>query len=160
MRTFAIRTLVALVLLATTAASALAAPSQATSTTGPYEGRFQGRVASANGSSAPLSVTLTHQGDKVAGVATLGEGLEVQTRFCGSAIVPSRSENLSGQTQPGQPRHLEATSAFNVEGLAITVYFSSDVSTDGKTIQGTTTLDLPWFCGGDPVLSGTLHKVS
>jgi hypothetical protein len=150
---------VALVLLAATASSALAAPTQATGATGPYEGRFQGRVSAEDGSSAPLSVTLTHKGDTVAGVATLGEGLEVQTPFCGSASVPSRTESLSGETQPGQPRHLEATSTFAVQGLAITVHFSSDVSTDGKTIQGTTTLDIPWFCGGDPVLTGTLHKV-
>ncbi len=160
MRKYAIRTLVALVLLAATAASALAAPTQATGAPGPYEGRFEGRVSTENGSSAPLSVTLTHNGDTVAGVATLGEGLDVQTPFCGSASVPSRTEDLSGETQPGQPRHLEATSTFTVHGLSIRVRFSSDVSTDGKTIQGTTTLDLPWFCGGDPVLTGTLHKVA
>jgi hypothetical protein len=159
MRTFAIRTLVALVLLAGTAASAQAAPTQA-STTGPYEGRFQGTVSSGNGSSAPLSVTLTHKGDTVAGVASLGEGLEVQTPFCGAASVPSRTQYLSGQTQPGQPRNLEATSKFTVEGLPITLRFRSDISADGKTVQGTTTLDLPWFCGGDPVLTGTLHRVA
>jgi len=160
MRTFLIGTLAALVLFMAIATGTLAAPKQATGTTGPYEGRFRGAVSSANGTSAPLSVTLTHRGETVAGVATIGEGLEVQTRYCGAASVPSRTENISGQTQRGRPRHLEATSKFTVEGLPITVRFSSDVSADGKTLQGNTTLDLPWFCGGDPVLTGTLHKVS
>jgi hypothetical protein len=159
MRTFAIGSLVALVLLVGTATSALAAPTQ-TNTRGPYEGRFQGTVSSESGSSAPLSVTLTHQGHTVAGVASLGGGLEVQTPFCGAASVPSRTEHLSGQTQPGQPRHLEATSTFTVKGLPITARFRSDISADGKMVQGTTTLDLPWFCGGDPVLTGNLHRVA
>src|SRR3954462_15501956 len=159
MRKFTIGTLVALALFASTAASTLAAPAQATSKTGPYEGRFQGTVSSQDGSSAPLSVTLTHRGNTVTGVASLGEGLEVQTAYCGSANLPSRTERLSGKTQPGQPRHLEATSKFTIEGLPITVRFKSDISADGKKVQGTTTIDVPWFCGADPVLNGTLHKV-
>lgn len=161
MRTFVISTLVGLVLVAATGGAALAAPARtpATSKAGPYEGRFQGTVISENGSSAPLSVALTHRGNTVAGVASIGEGLEVQAGFCGAASVPSRMEHISGQTQTGQPRRLEATSAFTVKGVPITVRFRSDVSVDGKAIQGTTTLDLPWFCGADPVLTGTLHKV-
>src|SRR4030095_1371995 len=117
MRLFAIGTLVALALFATTATGALAAPAKATSTAGPYEGRFQGTGSSKNGSRAPLSVTLTHKGKTVAGVASLGKGLEVQTPYCGAASVPSRTEHISGQTQTGKPRHLEATSKFTGEGL-------------------------------------------
>jgi hypothetical protein len=160
MRIFAIGTLVALALFASTATGALAAPARSTGKVGPYEGRFKGTVTSANGTSAPLSVTLTHKGNNVAGVATLGEGLEVQTSYCGAASVPSRTEQLSGQTSPGKPRHLEATSKFNIQGMPITVRFKSDVSADGKTVQGTTTIDVPWFCGADPVLNGTLKKVA
>src|SRR4051812_49418166 len=158
MRLFSIGTLVALAFFASTATGALAAPTPATKNAGPYQGRFVGTVVGEDGSSAPLSVTLTHQGNSVSGVASIGAGLEVQTPYCGAASVPSRTEHISGQTRPGQPRHLEATSKFTIEGLPITVRFRSDISADGKTVQGTTTLDLPWFCGADPVLSGTLHK--
>ena len=158
MRLFAIGTLVALAIFVSTATSTLAAPAKATA--GPYQGKYQGTVISKNGTSAPLTVTLTHKGNVVAGVATIGQGLKVDTAYCGSANVPSRSERLSGKTQPGKPRHLEATSKFTVEGVPVTVRFKSDVSADGKTVKGTTTLDVPFFCGSDPVLSGTLHKVS
>src|SRR5262245_30092914 len=134
MRTFVVSALGALVLFAATTAGAWAAPSPAATPAGPYQGKFQGRVSSDNGSSAPLSVNLTHRGDTVAGTASLGGGLEVKTRFCGTSAIPAATEQLSGRTQAGRPRHLEATSRFTAEGIPVTVRFSSDASTDGKTI--------------------------
>jgi hypothetical protein len=157
MRKLAISALVALGLFVATTAGAMAAPSSAAAPAGPYEGKFEGTVSS-GGSSAPLSINTTHRGETVAGTASLGQGLVVSTRFCGSAAIPATTRQLSGQTQPGEPRHLAATTTFTAEGIPVTVYFSSNISTDGTTIDGAATIDVPWFCGGDPVVAGTLHK--
>ena len=162
MRTFAVGALTALVLFAATSAGALAANpapgARGATPAGPYEGKFQGQIWNDNGTSAPLSVNLTHRGDTVAGTASLGEGIVVETRFCGAATIPAATRWLSGHTQAGSPKHLEATSTFTAEGIPFTVRFSSDASADGTTINGAATIDLPWFCGGDPVLTGVLHK--
>ena len=164
MRKFAVGALTALVLFAATTAGAVAAtPAPGTgraTPAGPYEGKFQGQIWSDNGTSAPLSVNLTHRGDTVAGTASLGGGIVVETRFCGAATIPAATRWLSGYTQAGNPEHLEATSSFTAEGIPFTVRFSSDAAADGTTIHGAATIDLPWFCGGDPVLTGTLHKAA
>jgi hypothetical protein len=159
MRRFAFSMLAALLLFTATAAGALAAPSPEPNPAGPYEGKFRGTVW-AGGSGAPLSVNLTHRGNVVAGTASLGEGLVVKSRFCGSASIPAATQQLNGYTQPGRLGHLEATTTFRAQGIPVTIYFSSDVSADGKTVNGAATLDIPWFCGSDPVLTGTLHKAT
>src|SRR5262245_17538849 len=116
MRKFVVGALTALVLLTATTAGAWAAPSPAATPAGPYEGKFQGRVSSDNGTSAPLSVNSTHRGNTVSGTASLGSGLVVETRFCGEAAIPAATQQLTGYTQPDRPRHLEATSTFRAEG--------------------------------------------
>src|SRR4051794_27106388 len=91
---FAVGALTALVLFVATTGGASAVASA-----GPYDGKFHGRVSSDNGTSAPLSVNITRRGDTVAGTASLGEGLVVETSFCGTAALPATTRQLSGHTQ-------------------------------------------------------------
>lgn len=139
------------------AAGAGAAPS--TAKAGPFEGSFAGTVQAPNGSSAPLTVEATHRGATVAGVATLGDGLVVTAGWCGSAAVPASSMELDGATTPGKPRRLEATRDFDAGGLTVTARFVGEAAPDGKSIDGTLTVDVPAFCGPDPVITGSLARV-
>jgi hypothetical protein len=141
------------------AATIYAAPEKGKSTSvGPYEGVFHGRVYNSNGTSAPLTLKMTHRGDYVEGTAFLGQGLKVDAGICGSAVIPSATESAMGQTSTNNPRYLSATSSFNVRGVDVTVDLKSMVSTDGDSINAEAKIDLPWICGRDPVLTGTLLK--
>jgi hypothetical protein len=64
----------------------------------------------------------------------------------------------SGKTVRNDPNRLVASSKVDVGRFDITVKLESDVSTDGETISAKAKLDLPWFCGRDPVLKATLYK--
>ena len=128
--------------------------------TGPYEGTFHGIVYGDNGSSAPLSLQLTHQDDDVQGSLALGAGLYVKGGICGGAYVPSGVQYASGKSDPGDPGRLVASAKVDVDRFDITVRLESDVSPNGDVIQAKAKLDLPWFCGRDPVLDATLYKSS
>lgn len=146
----------AAIVTSTAGASAMA---QSAPPPGPFEGTFRGTVYSPDGSSAPLEVQLTHRGRELAGTATLGDGLEVRGGFCGAASVPAATEQVSGQTTPGDPRHVAARATFDVHGIPITVTLDGTLSPDGETVTARSTIDLPFLCGRDPVLTGTLARV-
>ena len=42
--------------------------------------------------------------------------------------------------------------------LNVKIKLDGDVSADGDEISAKAKVDLPWLCGRDPVLSGTLYK--
>lgn len=159
MKRLVIGTLFVLTILSLATASVFAAPREArTNSVGPYEGTFHGTVYGDHGSSAPMTLDLTHRGNQVKGYAHLGQGLRVNGRFCGANAVPSGALYASGWTQPDSPNRLNARSTFEVQGMDITVDLASNVSPDGNVLAAKARLDLPWFCGRDPVLTGTLYK--
>jgi hypothetical protein len=90
----------------------------------------------------------------------LGSGLYVDAGWCGAGYLPASNEYASGYSSPGNPRHISTESTFNVEGFDVTVALEADASSDGETIDADATIDLPWLCGLDPVLTGTLYKAS
>jgi len=45
-----------------------------------------------------------------------------------------------------------------VQGIAITAKLTADLSADGNAITGRIDLDLPFFCGSDPVIDGALVR--
>ena len=122
----------------------------------PFEGTFHGRVKGDNGSSAPISLVLNQKGKKVEGTVFLGEGLYVDAGICGAATVPAVTQSAAGQTSAKNPRHLSAQSAFKVSGLNVKLKLDGDLSADGETLKAKAKIDLPWICGGDPIISGTL----
>ena len=132
--------------------------SVSTTTPGPYEGTFSGTVSSDNGSQAAISMNLTHRGDAVEGSVSLGDGLSVDAGMCGTVPVPSVVQHVTGETQPGDPSRISTQMDFEVSGINIVVDLNSQISSDGKVIQAQTAIDLPFLCGRDPLLSGTLYR--
>jgi hypothetical protein len=62
-------------------------------------------------------------------------------------------------THPNDPSQIQMKTSVKVSNFDIGVTLNSKMSTDG-TINATGSIDLPWICGRDPQLSGTLSKVS
>ena len=136
-----------------------AAPEQiSTGKVGPYEGTFHGVVYGDKGSSAPLTLALTHRGSQVEGKVSLGSGLYVNGGWCGNVSIPSVSTYVEGQTQRLNARRLVTSPTFDVGGFELTVDFESNISTDGETITADAKVDLPWLCGRDPQLTGKAYR--
>jgi hypothetical protein len=125
---------------------------------GPYEGTFEGVAYGDRGSRAPLALELTHRGSQVEGTVSLGEGLYVDGGWCGEVNLPAISTDIEGQTSRWSPRRLAVSPRFDVGGFDLTVDFESNVSTNGKVITAQAKVDLPWFCGRDPVLTATMYR--
>ncbi len=159
MKRLALAALAVLAILSAAEMSAYAAPLAApTVGVGPYEGTFRGTAYGDKGSSAPLWLDLTHRGTQVTGKAYLGEGLHVSAGFCGSVNLPAAVQRIEGETAFWNTKRLAADPTFEAGGLDLTVEFESDVSADGEVITAKAKVDLPWFCGHDPVLTSTLYK--
>jgi hypothetical protein len=141
--------------------NAYAAPKEAKmDQVGPYDGTFHGIVYGDKGSRAPLTLDLTHYGDKVQGNLSLGSGLYVKGGVCGGAYVPSSVQYASGRTVQNDPSRLLANTRVDVGRFDITLKLDSKVSADGDVIKAKAKLDLPWFCGRDPELDATFSRAS
>jgi hypothetical protein len=136
---------------------ASAAPAEATNV-GPYEGTFNGTVYAPDGSAAPMTLTMTHRGSAVDGTVFIGEGLTVDAGICGAAAIPAGSVYANGNTTAGNPKHLSARSTFDVGGIDVTVDLNSTVN--GDRLNAEAKIDLPFFCGGDQVLTSTLFRAA
>jgi len=159
MKRLVVGMLAVLAILSTVVVGVYAAPEVVTTeNVGPYEGTFHGAVYGDRGSSAPLTLELTHRGNQVEGYVFLGEGLYVDGGFCGTVSVPATTQYIGGQTVLGNPKRLVATPTFDAGGFDVSVDFESYVSADGNVIAAQATFDLPWFCGRDPALTGTLYR--
>ena len=123
---------------------------------GPYEGVFHGTVYAPDGSKAPMSLDLTHRGRAVEGTVFLGDGLNIDAGLCGAGTIPASSLVAAGKTSTANPKNLSTTSAFDVNGITVNVKLDSQVQ--GDTLKATAKIDLPWLCGSDPVISGTLQR--
>jgi len=134
---------------------ASAAPAAA-AVTGPYNGVFNGTVYAPNGSTAAMSLNMTHNGSAVDGTVFLGEGLSIDAGMCGSVAVPASTVYASGNSSASNPKALKASSSFDVSGIDVKVDLESYVS--GDNLEAEVKIDLPWICGGDPILTGQLHR--
>jgi|SwirhirootsSR3_FD_contig_51_6963435_length_698_multi_1_in_0_out_0_1 hypothetical protein len=144
----------------TSTAGAFAAPRTPTIQPGLFAGTFRGTVHSDDGSSAPLELKVTQHGRDLSGIATLGNGLSVDGGFCGSSAIPPTTRQVTGRTQANDPRRISVSSQFDVQGIPVTVALNGNLSLDGKSAQAQAKVDIPFFCGHDPTLSGTLYRVS
>jgi hypothetical protein len=155
----AVGAVVVLLVLLTAVAGAHGAPEVTSEKgVGPYEGTFHGVAYGDKGSSAPLSLELTHRGSQVRGNVYLGEGLHVSAGFCGSVNLPAAGQRIEGETAFWNPKRLVADPTFDAGGFDLTIDFESNVSADGEVITAEARVDLPWFCGRDPVLTSSLHR--
>jgi opacity protein-like surface antigen len=141
------------------AASASAAPDvPKTTNSKPFDGTFNGKIYGDKGTSAPISLVLTHKGSEVEGNVFIGEGLYIDGGMCGAGYIPAASQSATGQSSAKNPRHLSANSIFKVSGVNVKLNLNGDLSANGEQLKANATIDLPWFCGGDPVITGTLYK--
>jgi hypothetical protein len=145
-------------LLAVTVTASAAPPQSSTHNTGPFAGTFHGHVYGSKDSRTQMSLDLNHTGDQVDGTVFLGSGLLVDAGWCGSGYVPSGAYYASGETSPGNPRNLAAETVVNIGGMNITIELDGNVSASGNVIKAEAKIDVPWMCGPDPVLTGTLYK--
>lgn len=151
--------LIALTALVLMSVTAFAAPVNKPAA-GPFEGEFTGTVKGDLGSQTTLTLDMTDRENLVSGEATLGEGLKVKAGVCGTAVVPAGLFLAEGETSPRHPDELSAEAALQVKGMAVNIVVEGELSADGETLDMTARIDLPWICGRDPVITGTLTKVS
>ena len=124
----------------------------------PFNGSFAGTLSTSNGSSAPVSLALAQTGTTVSGDISIGDGLTIDGGNCGAQAIPAGGRAVTGQTDPSNPNHIEVTAAYDVQGIAITARLTADLSADGNALTGRIDLDLPFFCGSDPVITGALAR--
>jgi hypothetical protein len=137
---------------------AVAAGSSSTNAAGPYEGMFYGIARGDRNSYALVSLDLTHRGEWVEGSLALNKGLYVDGGICGAVNLPATEQTVEGWTDSKKPGHLVASPTIDVGSFDLTVDFESDVTEDGDIITAEAKVDLPWFCGRDPVLTATLYR--
>lgn len=144
-------------LVATMSATSVnAAPPETLAKAGPYEGVFHGHVYAPDGSKATMSLDLTHRGTDVEGTVFMGDGLNVDAGLCGTATIPATTISAAGKTSSLNANKLSAVSTFDVSGIPVKVKLDSQM--DGDTLKAKAKIDLPWLCGSDPVLTGTLYR--
>jgi hypothetical protein len=147
------------VLLSLLTFGASAPPAEAASgVTGPYEGTFRGAAYGDKGSSARLELELLHRGSNVTGTVSIGDGLHVDGGLCGAVDIPALSQSIAGETLGTDAHRMEANPVFEVGGLDLKVDFESNVSLTGNVISARVKIDLPWFCGRDPMLTARLYR--
>lgn len=137
-----------------------ATPQPTTISGGLYAGTFEGTLTGDKQSRAPITLELSQSGTTVTGDIVIGRGLTIDAGVCGLAAVPAGSETASGKTTTRAPRHLDAATTLSVQGMTITIDLDGDLSADGDTLTTKAKIDLPWLCGRDPVISGTLERTS
>jgi hypothetical protein len=123
-----------------------------------FDGTFQGRIYGDKGSSAPIVLELNQEGRVVEGTVEMGRGLYVNGGMCGSGYVPGGVQSAAGQVSATNPRQVNAAAAFKVSGLTVNIDLTGLASANGQEVETQAKIDLPWLCGRDPVLSGTLFR--
>ncbi len=125
---------------------------------GSFNGAFAGTLTSDNGSTAPVSLNLTQTGTTIAGDITIGDGLTIDGGNCGAQAIPAGSRSVSGQTDPSNPNHIEVSAGYEVQGFTITAELIADLSPDGNSLNGQIGLSLPFLCGRNPTITGSLAR--
>lgn len=143
-------------------AVAVATVGASSSQSGSYEGVFVGMIYGDAGSSAPITLDLTHRGNDVEGTVEIGSGLYVNGGNCGAGYVPAGMETAVGETvvhrTGSNPNRLNADASFTVSGFKVGLDLDGSLSADGETLMAEAKIDLPWLCGRDPVITGELEK--
>lgn len=153
--------LIALSLMTFFAASAQAAPVRPSATTSGelFTGTFEGYIYGDDDSRARLTLELDQAGRVVTGDITVERGLYISGGNCGEVEVPEMTHSASGTIPAGSPRHIDAGTSFKVQGITVGIDLDGELSRDGKMIDATGKIDLPWLCGRDPVVSAELTRV-
>lgn len=125
---------------------------------GLFTGSYAGILRGDDGSEAPVTLELTQAGRALTAEIAVGRGLLVDGGMCGVAAVPASVQSGAGRVPANTPRHLDATAEVEVEGIAVKLLLTGDLSRDGQTLTTAARIDLPWLCGQDPVITGELSR--
>lgn len=149
----------ALALLLLLSVTAFAAPGSRGPAAGPFEGIFTGTVTGDSGSRAEITLDLTDRDNVVTGTAELGSGLVVDAgRVCGRAALPASTLTATGEKSPRRSNELTIEAPIDVGPFEVTIEVEGELSADGELLAAEAKIDVPWICGRDPVISGTLAR--
>lgn len=153
-----ISTLLGIILTAVFAMTAAAAGS---SKTAAFNGTFSGTVYGDKRSKTTLTLDLDQNGREVDGTVTLGSGLRVNAGgFCGVVAVPAATFDTSTTLASRTSHRLISAAKVNVgNGVVVTIEVDGELSADSETLDITATIDTPFLCGRDPVITGTLYAM-
>lgn len=150
-----------LFIMLTAVSTLFAAPTESQSKVEvPERNTYTGVVYGDKGTSAPLSLTTSQTGNLVSGTVYLGDGLYIDAGRCGGGFVPAAVQSAKGEVNKFNPNKFEASTAFKVSGFRVTIDLEGTLSSDGEVLETEAVVDIPWLCGSDPVISGTLYKQS
>ena len=126
-----------------------------------FIGTFTGTVAGDKGSETTITLDIDSIGHTVTGNASLGRGLIVDAGgFCGAATLPATSMRAEGVVSASNPDELTADATIDVGNFEVKVEVTGELSADGESMELAAEIDTPWLCGRDPVITGTLTKVT
>ncbi len=123
-----------------------------------FNGTFNGTLTADNGSTAPATLTLTESGGAVSGRLAIGDGLSIDAGTCGVVAVPAGEQDADGAVDPANPNRLATTVRMPAQGLTVVATMEAELLPGGRDIAARVAIDLPFFCGRDPGISGAFSK--
>jgi len=123
-----------------------------------FNGTFNGTLTADNGSTAPATLTLTESGGAVSGRLAIGDGLSIDAGTCGVVAVPAGEQDAGGAVDPANPSRLATTVRMPAQGLTVVATMEAELLPGGRDIAARVAIDLPFFCGRDPGISGAFSR--
>lgn len=147
-----------LFMLSVVTSSALAATSKEILNLGIFNGTFHGVIVGDLNSQAELELDLTQVGDEIQGDLLLGEGLFINAGRCWRGYLPAGTFSASGNPMIEDPNRVKASYTYDISGVTITGYLDGALSPDGEVLTAEVEIDIPWFCGPNPILQVSAER--
>lgn len=122
----------------------------------PFNGTFSGTAYGDYKTTAPLTLTVTQEGDDVTAHINIENGLKMNAGgFCGTIAIPASSLTTSGIDTDNSADSLSTRIPFAVGGGAsITAIVNGEI--DGEQMDVSIKVKTPFICGNNPVVTGEL----
>ncbi len=122
----------------------------------PFNGTFSGIAYADYKTSAPLTLTVTQDGDDVTAHIGINNGLKVNAGgFCGTIAIPASSLSASGIDKDDSADTLSTRIPFDLGGGAsVTAIINGEI--DGDQMDVSIKIKTPFICGNNPVITGEL----
>lgn len=122
----------------------------------PFNGTFRGTASGDYKTSAPLSLTVTQDGEDVTAHINIDKGLKVNAGgFCGTIAIPASSMSASGIDTDDSADSLSTSIPFDVGGGAsVTAIINGEINDDQMDVS--IKVKTPFICGNSPVITGEL----
>ena len=121
----------------------------------PFNGTFSGTAYGDYKTSAPLTLTVTQEGDDVTARINIENGLKVNAGgFCGTIAIPATSLSASGIDTDDSADTLSTRIPFDIGGASVTAIINGEI--DGDQMDVSIKVKTPFICGNNPVITGEL----